>query len=253
MIPSITGGESRVGQFPRAAIHFETPIPTRQPDHAADRRQHHHLGEELEEDVAAPAANGHANADLARALGDGDEHHVGDPNAADDERDRGHCLEQRGDGLGALLRRLLHLRQVADLEIGLRLVGEAVPLAEQKERIEAARITAGASEPQLPVADGLSEVASFVERFEAEQKRGRRRTMIELPSAARRWSRDSAPLIRRPIGHFYFAGDRPFLLCFDILLGNASTVPAGERQVQAGIAGHANVALYFVVLFDSGG
>ena len=67
--------------------------------------------------------------------------------------------------------------------------------------------------------------------------------MIELPSAARRWPRDSAPLIRRPTGHFYFAGDRTFLLCFDILLGNATTVPAGERQVRAGIAGHANVAL----------
>src|SRR5436309_807486 len=94
----------------------------------------------------------------------------------------GDRLEQRGDGLGALLRRLLHLRQVADLEIGLRLVGEAVPLAEQKERIEAARITAGASEPQLPVADGLSEVASVRRAIrggaEARQKAHNDRTAL---------------------------------------------------------------------------
>jgi len=42
----------------------------------------------------------------------------------------------------------------------------------EKERIEAARVTAGTSDPslELPIADGLSEVASFLERFEAEQK-----------------------------------------------------------------------------------
>ncbi len=35
-----------------------------------------------------------------------------------------------------------------------------------------ARLTAGSSEPspELPVADGLSEETSFLERFEAEQK-----------------------------------------------------------------------------------
>src|SRR6266446_9633589 len=40
----------------------------------------------------------------------------------------------------------------------------------EKDRIEAARITAGTLEPEPPAADGLSEVASFLERFEAEQK-----------------------------------------------------------------------------------
>jgi len=37
-------------------------------------------------------------------------------------------------------------------------------------------------------------VASFLERFEAEQKAGRKRTTIEPPSAAKRWHRDNAEL-----------------------------------------------------------
>ena len=42
----------------------------------------------------------------------------------------------------------------------------------QKERIEAAQITAGLSPPSSP--EGLSEVSSFLERYEAEQKARRK-------------------------------------------------------------------------------
>src|SRR6267154_1084702 len=50
-----------------------------------------------------------------------------------------------------------------------RLASRKLTLRE-KDRIEAARITAGTLQPAPPAADGLSEVASFLERFEAEQK-----------------------------------------------------------------------------------
>src|SRR6266481_4169080 len=106
--------------------------PQAEADHAAHGGEQHRLGEELEEDVPAAAAHRHADADLARAFGDRHQHHVGDADTADDQRDRRHCLEQRGQGLGALLRRVLHLGEVADLEVGLRLIGPAVALPEQR-------------------------------------------------------------------------------------------------------------------------
>ena len=43
--------------------------------------------EELREDVVLPRARGHAHADLARPLGDPDEHDVHDADAADEQRD----------------------------------------------------------------------------------------------------------------------------------------------------------------------
>src|SRR6266478_8980401 len=49
------------------------------------------------------------------------------------------------------------------------------------------------------------------------KRRGGKRTTIEPPSTARRWPRDRAQLDpTSPTGHFYFAGDRPLLLGFDI-------------------------------------
>ena len=47
-----------------------------------------------EQDVAAVRADGHADADLARALGHAHEHDVHDPDAADEERDAGDRAEQ---------------------------------------------------------------------------------------------------------------------------------------------------------------
>src|ERR1039458_248341 len=67
--------------------------------HTADathEAEHHRLRQELELDGALRRADRHADADLARALGDRDEHHVHDPDASDDERDgAGSQLDER--------------------------------------------------------------------------------------------------------------------------------------------------------------
>ena len=52
--------------------------------------------EELGQDVPAAGADRLADADLAGPLGDRDEHDVHDPDAADDQRDRGDPAEQQG-------------------------------------------------------------------------------------------------------------------------------------------------------------
>ena len=59
-------------------------MPSAAPSVAERRR----LDEELGQDVAAACAERLPNADLARALGDGDEHDVHDHDRADDEPDR---------------------------------------------------------------------------------------------------------------------------------------------------------------------
>ena len=51
--------------------------------------------EELQQHVAALGADRHAQADLARPLGDRHQHDVHDADAADDERDAGDAGEQR--------------------------------------------------------------------------------------------------------------------------------------------------------------
>ena len=61
----------------------------RDADHAADGAERDGFDQELQEDVAAARADGHADADLARPLGHADEHDVHDADAADDERDAG--------------------------------------------------------------------------------------------------------------------------------------------------------------------
>ena len=56
--------------------------PTTTPGDAAQQRQHHRLGQELAQDGAPGRADGLADADLAGAFGDGDQHDVHDPDAA---------------------------------------------------------------------------------------------------------------------------------------------------------------------------
>ena len=64
--------------------------PARMPGDPADQRQQDGLEQELGEDRALGRTDRFADADLAGALGDGDEHDVHDADAADEERDRGH-------------------------------------------------------------------------------------------------------------------------------------------------------------------
>jgi len=80
-------------------------------------------------------------------------------------------MRQPGRGRGEqALGAVLSVIQASQLERDkVRLASKQLTLRE-KDRIEAARITAGTLEPEPPAADGLSEVASFLERFEAEQK-----------------------------------------------------------------------------------
>ncbi len=70
----------------------------RQPDEhaecAADQREEHRLDEELDPDVALRRTERAAHPDLGPALEDGDHHHVGDADAADEEGD-GAEAEQR--------------------------------------------------------------------------------------------------------------------------------------------------------------
>ena len=55
--------------------------------------------EELDKDVPAASSDRDADADLACALGDGDQHDVHDPYAADDEGNEGNPHEQLSEGL----------------------------------------------------------------------------------------------------------------------------------------------------------
>ena len=70
-------------------------------DQAAHQAEHDRLDQELEQDRRRPRADRLAQADLARALGDRDEHDVHDPDAADEQRDpddaAGHHRHRGGD------------------------------------------------------------------------------------------------------------------------------------------------------------
>ena len=76
---------------------IETRIPTIGAGDAAERREEDRLDEELAEDVPAPGAEGLAQADLARPLGDRDQHDVHDPDPADQQADAADRREQDGE------------------------------------------------------------------------------------------------------------------------------------------------------------
>ena len=69
-------------------------MPTIIPSDSADETEHDRLDQELHEDVALARADRHADADLARPLGDADEHDVHHADAADEEADRRDADEQ---------------------------------------------------------------------------------------------------------------------------------------------------------------
>ena len=86
--------------------------------------------------------------------------------------DKHRCVDQGAVVENKRLSAALSVIQASQLERDkVRLASKKLTLRE-KERIETARVTARTSEPspELPVADSLSEVASFRARFEAEQK-----------------------------------------------------------------------------------
>jgi hypothetical protein len=62
-------------------------LPEQDADRAAEEAEHDGFDEELEEDGGGSGADGLAEADLAGAFGDGDEHDVHDADATDEEGD----------------------------------------------------------------------------------------------------------------------------------------------------------------------
>src|SRR5215211_2566052 len=67
------------------------------PEQAADGAEDGRLGEELGDDVASAGPDGPADADLADAFADHDQHHVGHADTADDEADGGDGGDQAGE------------------------------------------------------------------------------------------------------------------------------------------------------------
>ena len=74
----------------------EAAVASVTPDDAAEGGQHHRLDQELQQDVALQRADREPDADLARALGDRDQHDVHDADAAHQQADAGDGAEQRG-------------------------------------------------------------------------------------------------------------------------------------------------------------
>src|ERR1043165_1978332 len=104
-------------------------------DAAAEAGQDDGLDEELQQDVAAPRADGLADADLPRPLRHGDEHDVHDADAADEKGnadDRAHDYGRRGERFGDHFQNLL-LRQHAEIVFLIFL--EVVARAEDLRRL----------------------------------------------------------------------------------------------------------------------
>ena len=110
----------------------ETPRPSDDADHAAEQGQRQRLDQELGEDVAAARADRLADADLAGPLADRDQHDVHDPDAADDQRDRGDPAEQEGQRAGDRRRGASSWVWSKIEKSALSVGGELVAVAEQR-------------------------------------------------------------------------------------------------------------------------
>ena len=96
---------------------------------AADHRQDDRLDEELHEDVPLARADRHADADLARPLGDAHEHDVHDADAADEQADHRDAEREQRERPEDRVRRLAELGLRVDDEV-LAPALDAVALAE---------------------------------------------------------------------------------------------------------------------------
>ena len=94
--------------MPLAAAIWPTIKAINQPkpnaDHAAEQAEQGGFGQELDQDIASARAQGFAQADLAGAFGDRDQHDVHDADAAHQQRNAGDAAQEdgqhAGDGLG---------------------------------------------------------------------------------------------------------------------------------------------------------
>src|ERR1051325_10397145 len=101
-------------------------------DETAKKRDDRGLDEELHQDVARRCADSFADADLAGALGDGDQHDVHDADAADDERDARNRAQQPRHGARGLCRGVGDFFLATDGEIVVPTTDDAVTLPEQR-------------------------------------------------------------------------------------------------------------------------
>jgi transposase len=107
--------------------------------------------------------------------------------------DKNRCVDQGAVVENKRLGAVLSVIQASQVERDkVRLASKKLTLRE-KERIEAAQEAAGLSPPSSP--EGLSEVSSFLERYEAEQKA--RRKVRNDRAALRRKAQVAAPQQRR--------------------------------------------------------
>ena len=113
----IAVGESSVGHPAMRRDRLRRADAGQYPASAADHPEQDCLDQELQQDVHAPGADRHPDADLAGALGDRDQQDVHDADAADQQRDRCHGSEQQRHDPAAALGRLRHLAQVAHVEV----------------------------------------------------------------------------------------------------------------------------------------
>ena len=93
----------------------------------ADQAHQHRLGDELRQDIALARPDRLAHADLARALGDADEHDVHDADATDQQRDRGNHEQEDLVRLLRVLRRLQLVLLVHHLPVRHAVSGAMLP------------------------------------------------------------------------------------------------------------------------------
>jgi hypothetical protein len=148
--------------------------------------------QELLQDVAAARADGHAQPDLAGALGDRDQHDVHDADAADDQRDRGDAREQGREHAGDRAHQGLELAHVADVEVVV-LAGQDVPTLAQ-ERLDLLLGLVGARLRDR----GDHHHADAVVAGDAARRRSCRASSPRRPGPGRRWRCPSPSSRRRP-------------------------------------------------------
>ena len=117
--------EASVGQCKTTVTRYELSLPSAIPTSPPARHRTTASDQELPQNIAGTRPDGHAQADLARALGHGDQHDVHDSHSAHEERNQGHAQQQvghhppgRSEGFG-------DFRQVADPEVVGRVLAES--------------------------------------------------------------------------------------------------------------------------------
>ena len=89
----------------------------------------------MQHDVPAPRANGHADADLARALRDRNQHDIHDPDATYQKRNGSDTTKENRHDPRAGGSRFSDVREIANHEIVLAVGTDAVPLAKQSRNL----------------------------------------------------------------------------------------------------------------------